>query len=90
MNAHPNRHQLNEILGADPPNVCILEISDPVERGLAVIPDVLRVDPKLPIVAVLSNDNPELVLRCLRQGASDFLTQPFTVEQVETALRKIA
>jgi len=90
LNAHPNRHQLNEILGADPPNVCILEISDPVERGLAVIPDVLRVDPKLPIVAVLSNDNPELVLRCLRQGASDFLTQPFTVEQVETALRKIA
>ncbi len=36
-----------------------------------------------------SND-PELVLRCLRQGASDFLIPPFTSEQVEGALQKIA
>ena len=39
---------------------------------------------------VLSSNDPELVLRCLRQGASDFLIPPFTSEQVEAALHKIA
>ena len=83
LNAYPNRHQLAEVLAAESPNLCILEVSDPVERGIASIADVVRADPKLPIVVVLSNDSPELVLRCLRQGASDFLTQPFTAEQVK-------
>ncbi len=51
---------------------------------------MLRTDAKLPIIAVLSANDPELVLRCLRQGASDFLIPPFTSEQVEAALQKIA
>jgi pilus assembly protein CpaE len=57
---------------------------------LALIPDLLRLDAKLPIIVVLASNDPELVLRCLRQGASDFLIPPFTSEQVEGALQKIA
>ncbi len=90
LNSYPNRHQLTDLLSTESPNLCILEVSNPVERGLAVIPELARADPKLPIVVVLSNDNPEIVLRCLRQGASDFLIQPFTSEQVEATLRKVA
>jgi pilus assembly protein CpaE len=84
------RHQLAEVLASETPNLCLLEISEPREAGLALIPDLLRIDAKLPIVVVLSNNDPELVLRCLRQGASDFLIPPFTSEQVEGALQKIA
>jgi pilus assembly protein CpaE len=90
MAAYPNRHQLGEVLAAESPNLTVLEISEPVARPLGVIADLVRADPKMPIVAVLANDNPELVLRCLRQGASDFLIHPFTAEQVEATLRKIA
>ena len=57
---------------------------------MALIPDLLRIDAKLPIIVVLPSNDPELVLRCLRQGASDFLIPPFTSEQVEGALQKIA
>jgi pilus assembly protein CpaE len=90
MNAYPMRHQLAEVLSAEAPNLCLLEIGDPREPGLALIPDLLRIDAKLPIIVVLANNDPELVLRCLRQGASDFLIPPFTSEQVEGALQKIA
>jgi len=90
LNAYPNRHQFAEVLASEGPNLCFLEISDPYERGLSVIADMLRTDAKLPIVVVLSSNDPELVLRCLRQGASDFLIQPFTEDQVEAALQKIA
>jgi pilus assembly protein CpaE len=87
---YPNRHQLADLLAAQQPSLCFLEVSEPSERGLGLIPELLRVDPKLPIVVVLSSNDPELVLRCLRQGASDFLLLPFTIEQVDGALQKIA
>jgi pilus assembly protein CpaE len=90
LNAYPMRHQLAEVLSTETPNLCLLEVGDPPEPGLALIPDLLRLEAKLPIIVVLGNNNPELVLRCLRQGASDFLIPPFTSEQVEGALQKIA
>lgn len=90
INAYPNRHQTADLLATHAPSLCFVEISDPPDRALAIIPELLRLDPKLPIVAVLASNNPEMVLRCLRQGASDFLIQPFTVEQVDAALQKIA
>src|SRR5271169_2441298 len=90
LTAYPMRHQLAEVLNAESPSLCLLEIGEPSEPGLALIPDLLRLDAKLPIIVVLANNDPELVLRCLRQGASDFLIPPFTSEQVEGALQKIA
>lgn len=90
LKTYPARQQLADVLASQLPNLCLIEISEPYEAGLAVIPELLRTDAKLPILAVLSGNDPELVLRCLRQGASDFLIQPFTAEQVEAALQKIA
>ncbi len=90
LNAYPMRHQLAEVLAAETPNLCLLEIGENRDAGLSLIPDLLRIDAKLPIVVVLPSNDPELVLRCLRQGASDFLIPPFTSEQVEGALQKIA
>jgi len=90
LTSYPMRHQLAEVLTAETPNLCLLEIGEPREPGLALIPDLLRLDAKLPIIVVLPSNDPELVLRSLRQGASDFLIPPFTSEQVEGALQKIA
>lgn len=90
LNTYPMRHQLADVLSSETPNLCLLEIGEQRETGLAMIADLLRMDAKLPIIAVLSNNDPELVLRCLRQGASDFLIPPFTSEQVEAALQKVA
>jgi len=90
VSGYPSRHQIPDLVLSQQPQLCVLEVGNPPDRALAVIPELLRADPKLPIIVVLESNNPELVLRCLRQGASDFLIQPFTVEQVEAALQKIA
>jgi pilus assembly protein CpaE len=90
LHTYPNRHEMTEVLASQHTSICFLEVGEFPERALAIIPELLRVDPKLPIVVVLPTNDPELVLRCLRQGASDFLLQPFTAEQVEGALQKIS
>jgi pilus assembly protein CpaE len=46
--------------------------------------------PSIPIVAVHSSNDPDLILRCLRQGAGEFLFQPFTADALATALERLA
>ncbi len=55
LNAYPTRHQLADVLNVEAPNLCLLEISEPSERGLAVIADLLRMNARLPIIVVLAN-----------------------------------
>src|SRR5580692_1820661 len=57
LNAYPTRHQLAEVLSTETPSLCLLEISEPREAGLALISDILRLDAKLPIVVVLSSND---------------------------------
>jgi len=90
LDGHPTRHQIAEALSTQRISICFLEVSGGEDDALAIIPEIQRVDSKLPIVVLLPGNNPELVLRCLRAGASDFLMQPFTPDQVEGALQKIA
>jgi pilus assembly protein CpaE len=85
---YPLRNRLAELVKTDL-DVCFLDASSDTERALALIPDLLRQHPKLPIIAILAGSSPDLVLRCLRGGASDFLIQPFTEEQVDGAIAKI-
>src|SRR5260370_40185217 len=65
LNAIPSRHQITEAIAVEQPNLCFLEVDDAPDRSLAVIPDLLRADPKLPIIVLLHGNDHELVLRCL-------------------------
>jgi len=49
-----------------------------------------RLGPGVQVLALLAGNDPDLILRCLRAGASDFLIQPLTVDQLEAALSKVA
>jgi pilus assembly protein CpaE len=89
LDAYPTRQEISEVISSQTPAFCLVEVVEPLDRALALISDFVRADAKLPIVALLPDNDPQLGLRCLRQGASDFLMQPFTSEQVEAALQKI-
>ena len=41
------------------------------------------------VIALLDGNDPDLILRCLRAGAVEFLIHPFTVEQVDAAFAKL-
>jgi pilus assembly protein CpaE len=90
LNLYPARQQLVAALASQAPNLCFLDAASERETALALIPEIQRVAPKLPIVAVIPANDSNLIMRCLRLGASDFLVDPFTHEQVEAALEKVA
>ena len=75
---------------AHSPDLCFLDFSNNSEVVLTVVvPNLLKVDPRLVIIGLLPGSEPGLVLRCLRQGATDFLMTPFDVGQVEAVVQKV-
>ncbi len=83
------RADLSSFCQTDLPKFCFVEIDKADDPALDMFPELLRHDPKLGIIALLPAGNPDLILRCLRLGASDFLIAPFTGEQVQSALQKL-
>ncbi len=89
MTHYPDK-TLQEVLTAKSPSICFLDMATNREAGMVAITDVSKVAPSLPIVVLLAGNEPDLILRCLRQGATEFLIQPFTAEQLTPVLQRLA
>ncbi len=87
---YPDHAELAGILRQHAAGLCFLDVSSDPNAALAVIGDLVRLKPGMPIIAVLSGNDPDTILRCLRQGATEFLVQPFPSDQIDGALQKIA
>jgi pilus assembly protein CpaE len=90
VNVYPNRRQLVDLLRAFDPALCFLDFSTSKADAFQFVQDLHALLPGLPIVAVLASNDPDLVLQCIRQGAADFLIRPFTNDQLDSAVEKLA
>lgn len=89
VEGYPGLTQLADALRAHEPTLCFLDVSSDRNTALSLVPEILRVKPQLPVIAVLTQNDPDLILRCLRQGTTEFLLHPFSDDQVEGALQKL-
>ena len=67
-----------------------LDVSSDGHVAMELLQEAGRLGRQLRVVALLAHNEPDLILRCLRSGAAEFLVHPFTAEQVEAALGKLA
>ncbi len=86
---YPTRQQLQENIAAQRINLCFLDVSSNPHDALRCLTELLRLDNTMPVIAVLATDDSALILRCLRQGASEFLASPFGADQLESAMSRI-
>ncbi|MFN7919820.1 MAG: hypothetical protein U0Q16_06965 [Bryobacteraceae bacterium] len=87
---YPNRKEISEGVAATSPGLCFLEVNSGREQGLAVLNDLTIVSPSTQVVALLSDNDPDLILTCLRQGATEFLLSPLNAEQLNPVLDRLA
>ena len=59
------------------------------ENGLDLLPDLLRGNAHLDVVVFTAYASIESAVEAMRRGATDYLSKPFTPEQVRQTLRKI-
>ncbi len=70
--------------------ICFLDLITDQDAGLRALAKIVEVTPSVPVVSLIPDSNPNLILQALRIGAKDFLTQPFNNEQFRTVMEKLA
>ncbi len=72
------------------PYLCILtDIMMPNMTGLELIKKVKAKDFSLPVVVITGYASIEIAIDAMKNGASDFITKPFKLKQIELILNKI-
>ena len=90
VNAYPSPRDMGATLGGGAPHLVFLDVSSEPEQALQLLGEMTRLEPSIQVIALLTGNDPNLILRCLRAGAVDFLIHPFTGDQMEAALSKLA
>ncbi len=88
--SYPEQTQVSPMLSQQPLSLILLDCSSAPEKALALVAEVERINPDLPVLALLEREAPDLILRCLRGGAVDFLAAPFDAAHVESVFRRLA
>ncbi len=92
LDAYPRETELEARLRQIRPQAVLVDVaSDPTRAG-TVIGAVARICPGVPVVGVHGNNDAEIILRALRQGAAEFLYAPFdpaTQRQAADRIRRL-
>ncbi len=90
LRSYPSPSDLGGAMGGGTPHLVFLDAASDVEQATQLLTEMARMGSSIQVVAMLSGNDPDSMLRCLRAGAADFLILPFTAEQFEAAQAKLA
>jgi pilus assembly protein CpaE len=90
VNSYPSPRDISSALGSGALQLVFLDVASDPERALQLLTEMVRLGSHVHVLALLSGNDPDFILRCLRAGAADFLLEPFTADQIEAVLSKIA
>ena len=90
LSSYPSRRGLSEVLLGQSPTLCFIDVESDRDSALALLSEIQSLRPSMPVVAVNSSNDPDLILKSLRMGAKEFLFQPFEADQVSAALDRLA
>jgi pilus assembly protein CpaE len=88
LRAYPNEQTLDMRLRQVRPDVVLLDLGSNFEAAAAVIQHVSGVQPPVQVIGLHRSNDPDILIRALRAGASEFLYYPFEADgQAEAATR---
>ena len=70
--------------------VAFLDIRLGAENGLEILPDLLRLSPRLAVIVITAYSSVETAVQAIQRGAFDYLAKPFKPAQIEQLLERIA
>jgi pilus assembly protein CpaE len=79
-----------DVIGQTKPDIGIICIDSNLEKGLKLIESVRDIAPDCAILVVSSSTDGQVILKAMRAGAKEFLTQPVKVEDLIAALDRIS
>lgn len=84
-----NGDQVMSLLAKTGAHLLLLDINMPGRSGLEVLRDVKKMWPRLPVIVMSVQPADQYALRCLRAGASAYISKESAPEELEQAARKV-
>jgi DNA-binding response OmpR family regulator len=63
-------------------NICILDIMMPEMDGISLAAEIRKIEPAIPIIFLTAKSQKEDILERFRSGADDYITKPFSMEEL--------
>ncbi len=74
-----------QVLDTHPMDLVILDVMMPGIPGTRLLPEIRNKYPGTAVVMATAVDNPDTIISCMKNGASDYLPKPFEMEEVTLA-----
>src|SRR3989304_1696377 len=79
-----------DVVGQTKPDVGFIALDGNPDRALELVAELAKSAPDCSILVTCSSTDGNLILRTMRAGAKEFLTQPLKPEDVAAALQRVA
>jgi pilus assembly protein CpaE len=79
-----------DVIGQTKPDIGVVGIDSNPEKGLKLLEQVREIAPDCALLVVSSSTDGQVILKAMRSGAKEFLTQPVKVEDLIGALDRIS
>src|SRR3954465_8505240 len=70
-------------------DVAFLDLKLGAESGLDLLPELLKINPKLDVAVFTAYASIETAVEAMRRGAADYIAKPFTPEQIRQVLARM-
>jgi NtrC-family two-component system response regulator AlgB len=70
--------------------VAFLDIRLGADNGLEILPDLLRLSPRLAVIVITAYSSIETAVQAIQRGAFDYLAKPFKPAQIAQMLERVA
>ncbi len=70
-------------------DLVVTDMMMPYKSGLEVIEDILKINPKCPVIVLSAVGQEEMVVKALKIGAEDYITKPFSPNEFSVRIEKI-
>ncbi len=83
-----NGREAVDLVQAKPIDLVLTDMKMPVKDGLAVLQDVKRMRPSIPVILVTAYGSVESAVRSMKEGAYDYIVKPLKMDEVEMVIEK--
>jgi pilus assembly protein CpaE len=87
---YPTRSVLTDALEEQGCNLCLLDVESSRDWAQALLSDLAQMETRLPVICVHSVNDPDYILKALRQGGTEFLVRPFSPDTFLPVMERIA
>ncbi len=79
-----------DLFKENPADIVTLDITMPEMDGLVVLEHLLQIKPDVQVIVISALSDKATAIEAIKKGAKSFIPKPFTTEQVQQTIQKLA